>query len=69
MNIMKYSRAISSVNVESKINISETSCDDGDRASLWNVGFWLNNDVADCPRRFYKITVLLGLKYQLKYLK
>jgi hypothetical protein len=32
-----------------------TYCDDGDGTSLWNVGIWLNIDMADCPRKFYNI--------------
>jgi hypothetical protein len=37
--------------------IPHTDSDNGDRASLQNVGFWLNIDVADRPRGFYNIHV------------
>jgi hypothetical protein len=71
MKIIKSSRAISSVSVESKTKVSVASClhhqglcasshtipDNGDRASLRNIGFWLNTDTADCPRGFYNIHV------------
>jgi hypothetical protein len=47
-NVLKTSLAISRVNVELKINVSEISSvliirvdpDHGDRDDLWNVGFW-----------------------------
>jgi hypothetical protein len=33
-----------------------------DRNSLQNVSIWLNNNVADCPRKFYNIHVLWKFK-------
>lgn len=66
MFITKCSQAIS-VDGESNSNILETRSvsilrvsKDGDRASLWNVGFWLNID-ADRLRTFYT-TVKLHYK-------
>jgi hypothetical protein len=38
-----------------KVNVIDP--DDGDRASIRNVGFELNIDTADCPRGFFIATI------------
>jgi hypothetical protein len=39
--------------ISANLVIPHSYPDDGDRASLRNVGIWLNSDTADRPRKFY----------------
>jgi hypothetical protein len=60
INVLKFYGAISHIMAELKTRVSEIFCVwifrvdpyDGDRGSLWNVGFLMNHNVANCPTRF-----------------
>jgi hypothetical protein len=63
MNVIKFSKVISHVNVELNSNTLKTYTGDGDRASLWNAGIWFNINVANCLRKYHNMqTEALGLQ-------
>jgi hypothetical protein len=46
---------LTDIYISANLIIPQACPDDRDRASLRNVGIWLNIDAADRPRKFYNI--------------